>query len=69
MGRNRNFEKDLIGLKFKRNVYGPTDWTAIVVEVLLTWSSVKNGYAPRILVKSEKGNLYNINEIVFLNFN
>ena len=58
--------QNLIGLKFKRNKYGLTDWTSTVIETGIQWNQVESGYVPRIMIKSEKGIWYNLDEIIFL---
>jgi len=58
--------KDLIGLKFKRNVYGLTNWTSTVKETFVSWDIVQEGFKPRIMIKSDKGIFYNIEELIFV---
>lgn len=62
----------LIGKKFKRNVYGLSNWVSIIKEVNITKELIVNKqtktvyYAPKIWIKSEKGISYELNEIVII---
>lgn len=60
--------KDLIGKKFKRNVYGLTEWTDTVTNVFIVRSFISKGiWKPLIGIKGTRGIWsYNLDEIVFI---
>lgn len=57
---------NLIGLHFKRNVYGLSNWTSRIVDAEIIWSITDNGFKPIIQIKSTNGIWYNLNEIIFV---
>lgn len=60
--------KDLIGKKFKRNVYGLTEWTDTVTNVFIVRSFISKGiWKPLIGIKGTRGIWsYDLDEIVFI---
>ncbi len=64
--------EELIGRKFRRNVYGLSSWTSVIKRVSITREMIvdkktKTAYfAPVIYIHNEKGNSYQINEIVIV---
>ncbi len=65
---------DLIGLKFKRNVYGLSKWTKTVDDCFVVWNLkfVDNltVLTPEfVLIAKENGTPYNLNEVVFIKDN
>ncbi len=66
--------KDFIGLQFKRNVYGLSNWTKTVEDYFIVWhlKIVNNSkvLTPEIvLIAKESGATYSLNEVVFVNNN
>lgn len=61
--------QDVIGKKFKRNVYGFSIWTDIVVSVFVVWEYHYREHQyckAEIWIKGLRGQSYPISEIVFL---
>ena len=60
--------KELIGLKFKRNKYGLSNWTDTVlgVQIIKDFNNDGDYFTPRIMVKGSIQN-YELEDIVFVN--
>jgi hypothetical protein len=61
---------ELIGLKFKRNVYGPSIWVDTIIKSWITYKfSVDDPQylRPVIMITGSKGNVYRLSEIIVLN--
>lgn len=62
---------ELIGLPFKRNVYGPSLWTDTVQEIEVHWKIVFSSdltsrhSIPEIYIRGTKNISYSLSEIIF----